>query len=249
MLKAIVTTIALTAVVTFCGQTANAKDKETEGRVDTQIRSYVDAATKGKRYKNLVVSVPVENMVFRGDMEDALADELSSDRVVAIQFTKLFPPTRQYSESEIRGVISDYDFSAILIISVTSDQLKDVGIASTSTARTSGSAATSIFNTAGYGGYKGSVYAPAIAVSSGGAKTTENSISRRLEGRDITLSATLYDIGTQKNVWVASLTSHVEEGSNRESKKLLSEKKVAGNIADKISSAMKSDEVLQEKHR
>lgn len=240
--------VVVTALV-FIGQTAMAKDDGTKGRIDTQIRSYVDSAIKEKRYKNLVVSVPVENMVLRGAMEDALADELNSDSVVAIQFTKLFPPTRQYSENEIKDVIKDYDFATILIVSVTNDQMKDVGIASSSTAKTSGSAATSVFNTAGYGGYRGSAYAPSIAITSGGAKTTENSISRRLEGRDITTSATLHDLGTQKNVWVASLTSRIEEGSNRDSKKLMSENKVADEIADKISSAMKSDELLQEKRR
>jgi hypothetical protein len=234
--------------VLIAGPTS-AKEKETKGRVDTQLRSYVDSTSGGKKYRNLVISVPVDDMIFRGALEDALADELNEDYVIAVQFTKLFPPTRSYSENEIKNVINDYGFSSILIISVTSDKMKEVGVASTTVAKTSGAASTSVFNMGIYGGNKGSVYSPTIGFASGSAKTTESSITRRLEGRNIALNAALYDVSTNKNVWIASLVSRIEEGTDKDSKKLLSEKKVAQNIADKISSALKSDKLLQEKRK
>lgn len=235
-------------VVILTGSTISAchhREKGTKGSVDTVIRSYADTSVNGKRYTNLVVSAPAENLILRGYLEDAIASELLRYNVVAIQFTRLFPPTRQYPESEVKSVIGEYDFSAMLIVSVATDQMKDVGIASTSTAKTSGSSATSIFNTA-YRGYPGSVYGTGIGVSSGSSKTTENSVSRRLAGRDITVDTALHELQTQQKVWVASLSSRVEEGSDKNSKKLLTEKEIAKNIAKAIASALKRDGLLHE---
>ena len=84
---------------------------DTRGRVDTEIQSYADVGVKNKKYTNVVISAPVEDLILRGFLEDALVTELLRYNVVAIQFTKLFPPTRQYSENEIKDVISDYDFA------------------------------------------------------------------------------------------------------------------------------------------
>lgn len=241
--------IVFLLVVLIATSACHHREMETKGSIDTDIRSYVDTSAHGKRYTNLVISVPVENLIFRGYLEDAIAAELLRYNVVAIQFTKLFPPTRQYPESEVKSVIGDYDFSAMLIVSVSSDQMKDVGIASSSTAKTSGGSATPIFATAGYGGYPGSAYASGIAVTSGRSKTTENSVSRRLAGRDITLDTTLHEAQTQQKVWVASLTSHVEEGSDKSSKKFLTEKEIAKNLAQAIASALKRDGLLYEAGR
>lgn len=239
-------------VVILAGSVISAchhREKGTKGSVDTDIRSYADTSAHGKRYTNMVISVPVENMIFRGHLEDAIAAELLRYNVAAIQFTKLFPPTRQYPESEIKNVIGDYDFSAMLIVSVSSDQMKDVGIASTTTAKTSGGSATPIFATAGYGSYPGSAYASGIAVTSGRSKTTEDSVSRRLAGRDITLDTALHEVQTQQKVWIASLSSRVEEGSDKGSKKLLSEKEIAKNLAKAIASALKRDGLIHDTAR
>lgn len=240
--------IAFFLVVIFAGSAISAchhREKETKGSIDTDIRSYVDAASKGKRYSNMLVSAPAENMILRGALEDALADELLRYNVVAIQFTRLFPPTRQYSESEVKSVIGEYDFSAMLIVSVATDQMKDVGIASISSAKTSGGSVTSIFNTA-YRGYPGSAYGTGIGVSSGSSKTAENSVSRRLSGRDVTVDTALHELQTQQKVWVASLSSRVEEGSAKDSKKLLTEKEIAKSLANEIASALKRDGLFYE---
>jgi hypothetical protein len=99
-------------------------------------------------------------------------------------------------------------------------------------------------------GYPGSAYGTGIGVYSlGSSETSANSVSRRLAGRDIAVDTALHEVQTQQKVWIASLSSRVEEGSDRKSKKLLTEKEVAKNLAKAIASAMKRDGLIHDANR
>lgn len=240
--------ILLVSIATSLLVACHHRKAEVKGTIDTEIRSYADVAAGSKKYSSIIVSAPSDNMLLRGFVEDALANDLRNRNVVAIQFTKLFPPTRQYSDGEVKNIIvGEYDFAAILIVSVESDQEKDVGVAtSTATKSVGGSVIPmSLYGMAGYGGR--AVYGAGFAATSSVSETNEDSFSHRLAGRNTRVNATLYEASTGQKAWVASLSIKAEEGSDRNSRKLLTEKSIAQKIAKEIASSIRHDGLVRER--
>jgi hypothetical protein len=208
-----------------------------KGSIVTDVRGIADTAQRGKLYKNYVVSAPIDDLIFRTHIEEALSKRfLEEYNIIAIPFTRLFPPTRLYSETEVKQTLHDYRIPASLVIMIGVNQEKDIGIS------TKGSSVGSAYGL----GYPSQFPVAGSTSAVGIVSTSENSSSKRFVGRDIKASITVYDLSTGNKVWIGGLTTIAEEGSNTNDREYTSDKPVAKSISKYIAKALEKDGLIRD---
>lgn len=191
----------------------------------------VDSVRLGKLEK-LVVSVPGSDLSFRLAFEERLVAYLSGSRLKVFQFTKVFPPVKDYSDQEITKKLAELDIPAILVVTLGSDKEVQAGAA------TSG---TSVSPVSAWGYPSGS----GMFVQGIGA-TSSDSTTKILSKREVRATATIYTLPAQEKIWIAGLVTKAEEGTAR-SGGLTSDRYIAESAAKQISGVLSRDGLRRKK--
>lgn len=224
--------VLLSVVILFLSSCAHYK-----GSIVTEVRGMADTAQRGKFFKSYVVSAPIDDLVFRTHIEEELSKRfLEKYNIIAIPFTKLFPPTRQYSENEIKQTLGEYRIPASLVITIGVNQEKDIGVS------TKGSSVGSMYGMGYPSQSPSSGSVGVLGITSG----SQNSSSKRFVGRDIKATIAVYDLSTGNMAWVGGLTTVAEEGSKNSDREYTADKPVSENIAEHVAKALAKDGLIRD---
>lgn len=191
----------------------------------------VDSVRLGKLEK-LVVSVPGSDLSFRLAFEERLVAYLSGSRLKVFQFTKIFPPVKDYSDHEITKKLAELDIPAILVVTLGSDKETQAGAA------TSG---TSVSPVSAWAYPSGSgAFVQGIGV------TSRDSTTKILAKREVRATATIYALPTQEKIWIAGLVTKAEEGTAR-SGGLTSDRYIVESAAEHIAGTLSRDGLRRKK--
>lgn len=194
--------------------------------LESDVRSIpVDRVRLGGLEK-LVVSVPVSDLSFRLAFEERLVASLSGSRLKVFQFTKIFPPVKEYSDQEISKKLVELDIPAILVVTLGSDKEAQAGAA------TSG---TSVSPVSAWGYPSGSgVFVQGVGV------TSRDSTTKILSKREVRGIVTIFALPAREKIWIAGLVTNAEEGTAR-SGGLTSDRYIVESAAERISGALSRD--------
>lgn len=147
-----------------------------QGCVSTQVRGYSDRDYQNHKITKVVVRAPNVGFSFGEKIEDSFVATLKENGVSAESFLKMFPPTREWTDSEVSDELLRLGFQEIIYINLLGSS--------------SGSQTIGYIHNGG-----GSVYDDNFSVQ--GTSTAVTALSRYTSAR-----TTVYDVKTAKIIWV-----------------------------------------------
>jgi len=196
-----------------------------KGTLDSDVHSIPVDNIQLSKLKKLIVSVPVNDLPFRLAFEEQLVTYLTRGKMKPLQFTKVFPPIKEYSDQEISKRLADLDLQAILVVTLDSDKQGQAGTA------TSGK---SVSPTSAWGYPSGSGF-----FVQGVGVTESDSTTKILSNREVRAKAIIYALPTQQQIWIAGLVTKAEDGPKKRG--LTSDRYISKSAADEISNALTRD--------
>ena len=152
----------------------------------TSVRSQTDPQLAGRTFHKVLVFVNLSDLGLRQDAERQFRTTLAAYRVEAVPSAEFFFPGRTYVAEEVGKILADAQIEAVLIVAAAGTGTSASWIPQTATtqgtATVSGNTVTGRATTQTYGGYY---------VNKPWAQ----------------FDASLFDLASGKNVWVASMSS------------------------------------------
>jgi len=84
----------------------------------TDIESHLDPDFAGYEFSTVVVKMPDVNLAFRKLVTERLDKQFRKNNIRMLMHNDLFPPTRQWSEDEIRDIYREHGVDAGLVITL-----------------------------------------------------------------------------------------------------------------------------------
>lgn len=88
------------------------------GCATTNMKTYVDPEHKGKKYTKILIDSPNANFEFKDLLLSDICEKLQKYSVTCVRKDEIFPPTREYSDSQLFEVISNNKIDAWLVIGI-----------------------------------------------------------------------------------------------------------------------------------
>lgn len=88
------------------------------GCASTQMTSFTDPAFKGLTFHHFIVVARSNNLSTRLWLESHLVQTLTSHRIFATASILLFPPTRKFSDEQMRDSLLRHNFDAYIVVDV-----------------------------------------------------------------------------------------------------------------------------------
>lgn len=92
------------------------------GCASTKITGYTDPAFSTTAYSNTTVLATGFGFERGAGLETRICDQFQSRGIDCTSFMSLFPPTRQYTGSEIFGALEEHNIESAIVISPRGDQ-------------------------------------------------------------------------------------------------------------------------------
>jgi len=80
-----------------------------------------------KRYKSIIVSVPIADLAMRDRMEKQISREIADHGGRAQPYLSAFSPAKQYTQAEIKDKLTTLDIDGILVVSFESEDRSRTG--------------------------------------------------------------------------------------------------------------------------
>jgi len=103
------------------------------GCASTNMTSVKDPSYSTKQFHKILVIAPFNDLEERNKAETAFIERLSKYNVEAIPSINIFIPTRKYNDNEIKKILSDNNFDAVLSVILTDAWTKQLYVQSSST--------------------------------------------------------------------------------------------------------------------
>jgi hypothetical protein len=200
--------------------------------LDSEVHSVSAVDGNLSKLQNMVVSVPVDDLMFRIAFEEQLVSKISGSNMKVYQYTKIFPPVKKYTDQEIKKVLSDLQVQAMLVVDVQSDNETQFGVATKGESVSPGAA-------------WGNSTSTGVFVQ-GVTSTQSNSASTAMSKRVLKATVTLYDISTQEKIWIAGMVTKAGEGS-RKGSGITADHYIAEIAAARISEKLSRDGLVRKK--
>lgn len=200
--------------------------------LDSEVHSVSAVDGNLSKLQNMVVSVPVDDLMFRIAFEEQLVSKISGSNMKVYQYTKIFPPVKKYTDQEIKKTLSDLQAQAMLVVDVQSDNETQFGVATTGKSVSPGAA-------------WGNSTSTGVFVQ-GVTSTQSNSASTAMSKRVLKATVTIYDISTQDKIWIAGMVTKAGEGS-RGGSGITADRYIAEITAARISEKLSRDGLVRKK--
>jgi len=105
-----------------------------QGCATTQITAFKDPDTGARKLKNVLIVVASSDLRDRMAIEKAIVEKLTAQGIQAQPSTTVFPPTRKYTEQEMRESLAAKGFTEVLFLSPTGSGVTVTGAISQTTA-------------------------------------------------------------------------------------------------------------------
>jgi len=102
----------------------------------TRITTFKDP--KANSYRRILVYAPVQSLEMQRVIETKFVEEIKQQGLYAIEYGKLFLPTREYSPKELVAIIKNNNFDGVLFFVGTDTGHTETYIPPTSTSKTQG---------------------------------------------------------------------------------------------------------------
>ncbi|MHA1538936.1 MAG: hypothetical protein ACTSXQ_00490 [Alphaproteobacteria bacterium] len=167
--------------------------------VESRLTGFLNHEFSNKIYHSIIVHVPVNSLITRQKTENLFAEEFKwhDDTINVVRSIELFPPIKQYNGKEILETCLKKGIETAIVIN-----FKDAGFDEAYIPTVNWSSTT---NTTGYMSNAG--YANFSSYTSPSMTTGGHAIRRP----KATLSATLYDLKTQKIIWNSEVKTVSED--------------------------------------
>jgi hypothetical protein len=167
----------------------------TSGCVTTQVKGYTDSKYRGAIIGSVAVLANSQDVGLSEAIESGLESSLKQYGVRTVRSQTILPPTRAYTEQEIRDSLTGNGIAALLIVNIagseTSSETIGYNTFGTATATTYGSAYATGYNSAYYSG------------STGITGSSQTYAVKRFD-RNTIASSTLYDVQTGDVMWTSN---------------------------------------------
>ena len=182
--------------------------------ITTSVKSYSDSDFKATRVSKILIDLSQMPPSNKDEVEAPLLEKMKLAGVAATPIFSLIPPTKEYSAEQVKALIMQGAYDAILTIQITGDKSQSTYVGSTS-----------------YTNINAYAYGSRVNANANGFSTPI------VAARGVTnFRATLFDPATGKKIWVADLSSEAK-GTAFVGKS----DKIAADAADALVKKLKED--------
>jgi len=194
------------------------------GCIKTQVRSYTDTKYTSYQIESVAILTISKDIGLSSAIEDSLSKMFTEANVVSVKSRDILPPTRGYSEEEIRNAFLSRGITSLIVVYVggSSQTSQVIGQQTFGRAYTTASGSAYSLGNNAYGNAT--------------ATTTSSESSFPIVGhkRDTIADTKLYDIASGNVIWTAQ--SETEAGGSL----FMSDTTTGNNLANKIGESLKS---------
>lgn len=92
----------------------------------TETTTFTDPAFRGKQFGKICVLADISDLKYKQKLEKEMAKELASKGVKAATGTQLFPPTREWSEEQMKETLVNENIEGYLLIAWKDKQVQEI---------------------------------------------------------------------------------------------------------------------------